>query len=172
MEKITDYKKYKIFLPLLFFFVFLLISNKILLADKETESIKKDITNTIDIHKKAQVDEESWAIKKEELINELENLYSEKKRLERIELLTKEKLKQKKQVVAEFLRKIRETARLKDELAGYLDHVIIALESFIERDRPFLVSERKNRIKSIRETLTDSESPDAENTEEYLKLFR
>lgn len=97
---------------------------------------------TIEIRQQTQKKEDAWAGKKAELMARYRSLKAEQEHLEKVRLKTVRALSAQKARVAELERKIRESARIREELQSYLESVVTQLDEFIKKDLPFLLKER------------------------------
>jgi chromosome segregation ATPase len=119
-------------------------------AGTEADQIQKRVVQAIEIGRQTQKKEDEWAGKKAELMARHRSLKANQDYLEKLKLKTERALSSQKARLAEFERKIRESARIREELQSYLESVAAQLEEFIKKDIPFLLKERDARLASIR----------------------
>lgn len=137
-------------------------------AGTRANQIQEKVIQTIEVQRQTQKYEDAWAKKKAELLAHYRSLKANKGHLERLKLETERALDSQKTRVAELERKIKESARIREELQSYLESVVAQLEEFIKRDLPFLLKERTNRITSIKDTLVN---PDISPAEKYRRVM-
>lgn len=141
-------------------------------AEPGADQLQKEVTQTIEIFRQTQEKEDAWAGKKAELVGRYRSLKAKKEHLENLKVKTESALGVQKTQVAEFGRKIRESARIKAELQSYLESVVTQLEAFIKKDLPFLSKERTARISSIKETLARPDKPAAEKYRRVMEALQ
>ncbi len=137
-------------------------------AGTEADQLQKKVTQAIEIRQQTQKKEDTWAGKKAELMARYRSLKANQDYLEKLKLKTERALSSQKARLAEFERKIRESARIREELQSYLESVVAQLEELIKKDSPFLLNERAARLDSIKETLTQ---PDKSPAEKYRRIM-
>jgi hypothetical protein len=107
------------------------------------------VSETVDVRKETQKEEDAWAGKKAELMARLRSLEAEREHLSEVKDRTIRAIETEQALIAEAKRKIREAARIREGLESYLASVVTALEAFIQQDLPFLKKEREARLASI-----------------------
>ncbi|MCP3923085.1 MAG: DUF3450 domain-containing protein [Desulfobacterales bacterium] len=137
-------------------------------ADKETDMVKKVIAKTTQVQKEEHLKNRKWERDNIALIRQLRVLRERRERLETRESKLKNKLFSRKEKVVEQKRVLKESIILEEKLYGYLEKLVLRLESFTKSDIPFLLEERKKRLASIKEILRD---PDKANSEKYRRVL-
>ena len=141
-------------------------------AGTEADQIQKRVVQAIEIGQQTQKKEDEWAGKKAELMARYRSLKANQDYLEKLKLKTERSLSSQKARLAEFERKIKESARIREELQSYLESVVAQLEEFIKKDFPFLLKERATRLASIKETLTRPDKPAAEKYRRAMEALQ
>lgn len=131
-------------------------------AASVTGEIRRDISKTMDAEKHVQDMKTNWKNEAGELADRLERLEKEAADLENYLKKQNLRLALEEKKYQENLRREKETARVKIELSGFLDRVLVSLETGIAADLPFLTRERAGRIASLKEMMVDPEESPAE----------
>ncbi|OEU84402.1 MAG: hypothetical protein BA865_06060 [Desulfobacterales bacterium S5133MH4] len=137
-------------------------------AGTEADEIQETVVETIEVRQETQKKEDAWAGTKTELTARYRSLKANQDHLKKLKLKTEKALAAQKARLSEYERRIKERARIKEELEYYLESVVANLEEFIKKDLPFLSEERSARLSSIKETL---ERPDKPVTEKYRRVM-
>ncbi len=138
------------------------------MAGTEADEIQKTVVEAIEIRQDAQKREDAWAGTRAELTTRYRSLKANREHLEKVKFKTEKALTARKVRLAEYERRIRETARIREELECYLESVTANLEEFIKKDLPFLPEERSIRLSSIKEIMA---RPDKPVTEKYRMVM-
>ena len=141
-------------------------------AETDSDLLQEKVTKTIEIRQETQKKEDAWAGKKTELMARYRSLKANQEHLEKVKLKTERALSAQKTLVAEFERKTKESARIREELQSYLESVITQLEKFIKNDLPFLSKERDDRLTSIKEALARPDIPAAEKYRRVMEALQ
>jgi hypothetical protein len=134
----------------------------------KVEKVTKKVSKTMDICLDTQKKEDAWAGEKAKLMARYRSLKANKEYLEKVKLKTEKTLTVQKALVDETERKIKEAARIREELQTYLESVVTRLEESIKKDLAFLSKERSVRLTSIKQTL---EQPDRTGAEKYRRVM-
>ena len=155
----------RIVFTLLFLLSFVAVS-----ADAEIgpAGLQKKVESTIDLRQMTQKKEDAWARKKSELTACYRSLKTNQEHLKKIKHKTENVLAAQSARVKELERRIKESARIREELQSCLESVATQLEEFIKKELPFLSKERGDRIDSIKETLA---RPDKAAAEKYRRVM-
>ena len=154
------------------FLFLLLFMNKQSGAETDVDQIQKRVMQAIEIRQQTQKKEDTWAGKKGELMARYRSLKANQEYLEKLKFKSERALRALNARLAEFERKIRESARIREELQSYLESVVAQLEEFIKKDFPFLLKERATRLASIKETLTRPDKPAAEKYRRVMEALQ
>jgi len=122
----------------------------------------------MDIRLHTQKNEDAWAGEKATLMASYRSLKANKEHLEKVKLNTEKTWIVQKALVEETERKIKEAARIREELQTYLESVVTRLEESIKKDLSFLSKERSVRLTSIKQTL---DRPDKTGAEKYRRVM-
>ena len=141
-------------------------------AGTEADKIQEKVIKTIDVRQESQKKEDTWAGKKVELTARYRSLKANQEYLEKLKFKSERALRALNVRLAEFERKIKESARIREELQSYLESVVVQLEEFIKKDFPFLLKERATRLASIKETLTRPDKPAAEKYRRAMEALQ
>ncbi len=141
-------------------------------AGTETDKIQEKVVKTIEIRQQTQEKEDTWAGKKVELTARYRSLKANQEYLEKLKFKSERALCALNARLAEFERKIKESARIREELQSYLESTVAQLEGFIKRDILFLSKERATRLASIKETLTRPDKPAAEKYRRVMEALQ
>ena len=134
----------------------------------KVEKITKKVSKTMDIRLHTQKNEDAWAGEKAKLMASYRSLKANKEHLEKVKLKAEKTLIAQKALVEETERKIKEAARIREELQNYLESVVTRLEESIKKDLPFMSKERSVRLISIKQTL---DQPDKTGAEKYRRVM-
>jgi len=132
------------------------------------EQIQKKVTKTIDIRQQTQKKEDKWAFQKAELKTEYQSLKPRLEQLKKHKEKTEKILTLQRGRVEELKRKLTESARVRDELYSHMDGWVMRLETWISQDLPFLPEERKKRLASIKEMMSN---PNIESAEKFRRVM-
>jgi len=141
-------------------------------AEERQKQIQKVVESTIDLRQETQKKEDDWAKKKAELIAKYRSLKKNRDYLIKVRNKTEKLLRAKKAKIEEIKRRIKESARIREELQLYLESVLTQLKDLIGKDLPFLLKERKERITFIEETLSDPEKKAAEKYRRVMEALQ
>ncbi len=155
-----------------FFLFLLLVMHGQSGAWTEANQIQKRVVQAIEIGQQTQKKEDEWAGKKAELMARYRSLKANQDYLEKLKLKTERALSSQKARLAEFERKIKESARIRKELQSYLESAVAQLEEFIKKDLLFLSKERSARLASIKETLARPDKPAAEKYRRLMEVLQ
>ena len=154
------------------FLFLLLFMNEQSGAGTDADQIQKRVMQAIEIRQQTQKKEDTWAGKKAELMARYRSLKANQDYLEKLKLKTERSLSSQKARLAEFERKIKESARIREELQSYLESAVAQLEESIKKDLTFLSKERSERIFSIKQTLTRPDKPAAEKYRRVMEALQ
>ena len=160
---------YKFILLLHFLFALIVVQEG---RGTDLDWIQKKVESTIDLRQETQKKEDDWAKKKAELIAKYRSLKKNRDYLIKVRNRTEKLLRAKKAKIEEIKRRMKESARIREELQLYLESVLTQLKDLIERGLPFLLKERRERISSIEETLSDPEKGAAEKYRRVMEALQ
>lgn len=136
--------------------------------DVSSSAIRKDISNTIDVEKKIQKKQTAWNDESMALTDTQTSLVDEKKRLQKNLQKLDRLLSMEVKKNQENLRRKEEVERVKNELSTFLESIMEELEIRINRDLPFLNTERQARIDSLKTMMVD---PLESSAEKFRRIF-
>ena len=134
--------------------------------------IQKRVTSAIDIRQDTQKSEDDWAAEREKLTARYRSLKADQEYLLKVKERTERMLHAKEMQIADTLRMIEESVRIREELQSYLESVFAKLKGQIRTGLPFLLKERADRLASIRETLALPDKPLAEKYRRVMEALR
>lgn len=141
-------------------------------AETGADRLLGGVSETVEVRKETQKEEDAWAGKKAELTARLRSLEAEREHLSEVKDRTIKAIETEQALIAEAKRKIREAARIREGLESYLASVVKELEAFIQQDLPFLKEEREARLASISDTLSHSEKTAAEKYRRAMEALQ
>jgi len=141
-------------------------------AETGADRLLGGVSETVEVRKETQKEEDAWAGKKAELTARLRSLEAEKEHLSEVKDRTIRAIETEQALIAEAKRKIREAARIREGLESYLGSVVKELEAFIQQDLPFLKEEREARLASISDTLSHPEKTAAEKYRRVMEALQ
>jgi len=141
-------------------------------AGIDSDRLREEVAKTIDLRQETQKKEDDWAKKKAELIAKYRSLKKNRDYLIKVRNRTEKLLRAKKAKIEEIKRRMKESARIREELQLYLESVLTQLKDLIGRGLPFLLKERRERISSIEETLSDPEKGAAEKYRRVMEALQ
>lgn len=117
---------------------------------------------------KTQENEEQWRRKQEILIAELASLQTQVEQLEKNRDKLQEDNSLTSQRIADKKRQLKDIGRIEEEMTPFLEQLALKLRELPEKDTPFLLPERRNRIEKLDKILHD---PDIGLSEKYRKTM-
>lgn len=137
-------------------------------ADDFADRVRKPVRQSITIRQKTQKNRERWQEEKSELAARLQELQVKNRQLltEQQSLQTQITITRQKSDL--FQQQIENSAHLSREIRPYLELVYDKLVDLIATDRPFLETERRNRVAGLRLLLDD---PDLTISEKYRRTM-
>jgi hypothetical protein len=130
--------------------------------------LEEPVEESIKTRRRTQVEEESWRSEKEMLTVRFDQLRKEQKQLSRAQALLQKKIKAADKRLSEKKRELADINQITTRIQPFLYELATSLRRRIDQDPPFLVQERRQRIKKI-ETLMDD--PEVDASERYRKVM-
>lgn len=149
-----------------------LIAGGAVYAQPDPIQVHQTQVKAISVLRQTQQSEENWAQRKGELKAQYKSLKSEKKMLEKEKSVAEKQIEILAARQAEAERKIIETAHVGEKLQDHLDGIIVRLEEKISRDLPFLMLERTERLKRVKETMVQPEADIAEKCRQVMEALK
>jgi hypothetical protein len=143
-----------------------------LLAQSEAERVKKTVDQTVGVQKETQQQQDQWEKEKAELVARYRaaqvnvNFLSERKAVE------EKRLQALEASVAEMQRRLEESDRLSETIQDTMIVILKRLEEWVDRDLPFLMEERRNRIKYLKKELVRPDVSDADKLRRLLEALQ
>ncbi len=132
------------------------------------KNVQKPVDESISIRQQTQKAEDKWAEDKASLKAEYADLQKQNKRLEDENKRLKRELEARQKKVEELNLRKEEVLRISRELFPFLEQTVKRLAGFIDTDTPFLLNERKNRVKNLNGILYD---PSVSIGEKFRKVM-
>ncbi|MBN1164237.1 MAG: DUF3450 domain-containing protein [Candidatus Krumholzibacteriota bacterium] len=149
-------------------FILLLAVATSLLAQSDTEKLKKTVEERVNIYQQTQRKQDDWESEKTDLTIRYRNAQANVNFLEERKAAEEDKVWALEERIAEFRRRLLEADRLTDNLQDTLDVVLERLDLWVKRDLPFLPDERRARIEMLRHELA---RPDVEGADKLRLLL-
>jgi len=140
---------------LLFKAVFLIFGHTTAFGESSPKKVQEKMKGAIATEAKAQAKADDWNVKKPDLVNEIRELQT---RLVWLEYQTGKHeiyVRRMKETIADLEARKLEARQLRENLEPYLEEIVAHLETFIEKDLPFLNEERRQRIRFLKNTMND-----------------
>jgi len=157
-----------IFVVSLFLFLLMILIGIPAGGETPARRVEKKVLETIELRQQTQKGEDVWVGKRAELLSRYRSLKSEEDHLLSLKERSENLLKATRARIAKVERKVKESAKIKDELQSYLESVAARLDESVKNDLPFLPKERSDRMASIKETLA---RPDVLAAEKYRRVM-
>ena len=125
------------------------------LAENPAAVVEKQVEKAIETRRQTQKQEDAWAADKARLRAEFAALEAENKQLVTLVKELRQQVAHRKSALAAIQTESLEIKRTSAELVPYLEELLEDLEAEIERDLPFLKTERRRRIQTLRQNLGD-----------------
>lgn len=135
---------------------------------KTLETVDKEIQ----VHKRMQKRSERWSSEKEDLKQRYNKLLSQKERLAKKKNELTQKLDLQRKKVNRLNQTVKESKQVKKELLTTLKDIVNRLEDHVQRDLPFLLKERNQRLNAINELLIDPDQSLAEKTRRVFEALQ
>jgi hypothetical protein len=132
------------------------------------ERIDQAVQESIEIRQTTQIREEQWRLAREKLISRFEQLQQEQARLQHQKSQLQQQLESTRARVASKEIQLQDIEEVADHLQPYLEEVAAELRSHLSVGIPFLMDERKGRIKNLTRLLSD---PSVSISEKYRKTM-
>ncbi len=135
--------------------IFFAIYGTVSLLAEDIDQIQKKMDRALDKEIQTQKKVQNWSQEKQELVNKIMNLKAELAWNKYQDQKYEKYIQQKKEVIEQLKRKEKEMKNLRRNLEPYLANVVKTLGEVVDQDLPFLLKERKERLKFLRSSLTD-----------------
>jgi Protein of unknown function (DUF3450) len=141
------------------------------LGDTPAERVKETVTGAVDIRQETQRKTDQWAAEKAQLEARYRSSKVKIESLDEQTALWGEKVEVLQERVGELHRRIQESERLEANLHVIVEGLMSRLEAWVREDLPFLPEEREERLRSLKETLAQTESSAAEKLRRLLEAL-
>ena len=143
-----------------------------LAAQSDSEDLKGTVDGTIEVEKGTQKLQDEWAQEQAELLARYRSAKANVKYLkERIDI-EQSKSDALDETIADLERRLAESDRLNSVLLDTLQSVYSRLDTWVHDDLPFLMTERENRLQSLRDELARPDVAGAEKLRRVLEALQ
>lgn len=132
-----------------------------------SDNVQKPVKEAISLYQETQQQEERWRDEKQILAAEYEALLQAQEKLSRQEKELTIHNKASMERISEKELKISRMQQITTRIEPFLENLTAQLEQMISTDSPFLLEERRRRLKKLRLTLND---PDITVSEKFRKV--
>jgi hypothetical protein len=137
-------------------------------AQSQTGDLGETVDGTVEIERGTQEKQDAWADEKAELQARYRTAQANVGYLTERRDGEAEKAAALQARVAELQRRLEESQRLQASLEDTLSAILLRLESWVERDLPFLPQERSTRLELLRQELA---RPDVAGADKLRRLL-
>ncbi|MCP4113549.1 MAG: DUF3450 domain-containing protein [Desulfobacteraceae bacterium] len=158
-----------------YIFLFLIfLQSCVTFAFSETRpaDLQKKMENTIRQGQASQAQADAWAKQREAYLDEIRELKNRKRWLEHQHGKYQTYIQKQQEAIAELERRKKEAEKINMALEPFLDELMIRLETFVEKDIPFLPEERRKRLGHLRDTLNSYHVGLAEKTQRIFEALQ
>ncbi len=156
-------------------FLFLL-SLQVCLTSALSETLPADLQKKMETAirqgQKSQTDADAWAKEREAHLNEIRELRNRKRWLTHQQEKYGTYIRKQQEAIAELGRKKKEAEKINMRLEPFLDELMLRLEEFVKADIPFLLEERRKRLRFLKDTLDSYHAGLAEKTQRVLEALQ
>jgi hypothetical protein len=142
-----------------------------LLAQTESSDIKKVVDETVTREKSTQQKRDEWAAEKADLTVRYKTAKANVDYLLDRKAVEEKRLTAMQEAIADLERRLNESDRLNASLQDTLNAVVNRLEHWVDRDLPFLISEREARVEAIRNEIAKPDVSGAEKLRRVLEAL-
>ena len=115
------------------------------------------ISKTLEVRQQAQKQDDAWQAQREKMVDQLKQFNRQKAQLEQQCAQLDHQVAQRQQRIGALQQDLVESARLTDEMVPFLAQVVELLGQQVEKDLPFLVEERHQRVSALNASLEEGE---------------
>lgn len=119
------------------------------------EKIERPVRQAIDTRQATQKAEETWQKKRDERMALLASLQQEQARLGEEEARLREERAAHRERIAAKSRQLAASEEIANQIAPYLEEVLVEIRARIDADQPFLTGERRRRVAHLENLLAD-----------------
>lgn len=133
-----------------------------------SDQVEKPVRGAIDIRQATQEAEERWRDERDKLTAEYERLQQEQQQLQ----ARKEELQRQIQSARERTltkeKQLADIQQISAQIQPFLQETVVKLQEQVDEDIPFLMSERRHRIRTLNRLMED---PDVSVSEKFRKVM-
>ncbi|MCP4345216.1 MAG: DUF3450 domain-containing protein [Desulfobacterales bacterium] len=158
---------------IIFFTVlFLMVCVTYALSEILPNDLQKKVEQLIEVGQKSQAEAEAWSEQREKYLDEIRELRNRKRWLEHQHGKYQTYIQKQREAIAELERRKKEAEKINMTLEPFLDELMVRLETFVEKDIPFLPEERRKRLSFLRDTLNSYHVGLAEKTQRIFEALQ
>ena len=150
----------------------LIAAYSLALAQTDAGHVENTVDGTIGVQKQTQKEQDAWAKEQAELETRYRNAKAQIAYLNDRKAVEQKKADALTDRVNELQRRLDESLKLEANLQDTLRAVMNHLESWVNRDLPFLMSERSARIAGLKDELARPEVTGAEKLRRILEALQ
>ena len=139
---------------------------------QEGKSLSDTVARTVATQQETQKKQEAWAEEKNDLTARYRAAMAQVDYLDKTRAFEQKEVNSLDASIAELNRRMVESVKLKDNLEDTLNVVVDHLENRVNKDIPFLMNERRERIASVREAIAKPELSAAEKLRRVLEALQ
>ena len=137
------------------FFLGMVVPSLCYAGDVDASKLKSRMNASLKEQIRAQERADQWSQEKASLINEIRQIKTRRDWHKYQNRKFDAYIKREKEAISRLEEKKAEMKRLRMKLEPYMDKLVDELDSFVQTDYTFLVKERRDRIKFLRESMND-----------------
>ena len=141
------------------------------LDDSVGKKIEKPVEQAIVIRQGVQKQEEQWRQEKQQQLARYEQAQQEFQALQEHYQQLQQEHGVLQDKVAEKSAELEQMVQISAQLQPFLQDLLARLRSFCQRDLPFLVTERQQRLERLQESLDDGETPINEKLRKVMEAL-
>jgi hypothetical protein len=139
---------------------------------QDAKQLADTVAKTVDTHQKTQKQQEAWAEEKSDLAARYRSAKAQVEYLEKKKSFEEKEVTELDKGISELERRMIESVRLNDSLQDSLNTVVGQLDAWVNRDVPFLMEERRERLASVREAIARPDVTPAEKLRRVLEALQ
>lgn len=139
---------------------------------QDAAQLSDTVKKTVETHQQTQKKQQEWANEQADLTARLKAARAQVDFFEKKKALEEKEVAALDQGVAELERRMVESVRLNESLIDTLNAVTTRLETFVEGDLPFLLTERRARIAGVKDALARPDYTGAEKLRRVLEALQ
>ena len=143
-----------------------------LTAQEQAEEVRGTVDGTVEVEKQTQKKRDGWAADRAALLARYESAKANVEFLERTIVIETKEVAALESAIAELERRLDESDRLNAVLADTLNAIVRDLETWVDRDIPFLQGERHKRLENLKNAMAKPDLTGAEKLRRVLEALQ